>query len=218
METFYNELSRVNNKHKTKGYFITPMKELRKFLVTTLIGGVTIILPFTLFILAARIVFRFILSAVTPISKLIPISAIENQHLLNLIAFGILLVFCFSLGLTVRTRAGSAFFNYIEKNVFFHLPFYKIIKETVSQFTGRSEIPFKRVVLVDAFGSGTKMIGFVADEHKDGDLTVFVPTGPNPTNGFIFHLHPKQVEFTDLKPEDAMRTIIGVGIGAKKHF
>ena len=45
-----------------------------------------------------------------------------------------------------KSEALSAFGDdtiFIEKNVFFHLPFYKIIKETVSQFTGRKEIPFK---------------------------------------------------------------------------
>lgn len=194
------------------------MRELRTFLITTLIGGVTIILPFTLFIIAARIVFQFILSLVTPITEILLIQTIQNQHLLNLIAFGTLLLFCFSLGLMVRTRAGSASFAYIEKHVFFHLPFYKIIKETVSQFTSRKDIPFKKVVLVDVFGTGTRMLGFVADEHSDGDQTIFVPTGPNPTNGFIFHVHPDQVEQTNMKPEDAMRTIIGVGIGSKKFF
>lgn len=58
------------------------------------------------------------------------------------------------------------------------------------------------------------MTGFVTDELPNGKLTIFVPTGPNPTNGFIFHVDEDQVEYLDTNTEDAMRSIIGVGVGS----
>ena len=77
-------------------------------------------------------------------------------------------------------------------------------------------MPFTDVVLVDVFSNGTRMTGFITDEHASGNLTVFVPTGPNPTNGFIFHVTKEQVTRldADIRTDDAMRTIIGVGVGS----
>ena len=63
------------------------------------------------------------------------------------------------------------------------------------------------------------MTGFVTDDELGhGFLTIFVPTGPNPTNGFIFHVPEDKVYYVDVRPEDAMRTIIGVGTGSRILF
>jgi uncharacterized membrane protein len=62
------------------------------------------------------------------------------------------------------------------------------------------------------------MTGFITDEIQDNYYTVFVPTGPNPTNGFIFHVPPERIEFLDVKTEEAMRSIIAVGSGSSKFI
>ncbi len=71
-----------------------------------------------------------------------------------------------------------------------------------------------KVVLADVYGTGAMMMGFVTDISEDGVVTVFAPTGPNPTNGFIFHMPADRVQYIDVKPEEAMKTIIGVGTGS----
>ena len=44
--------------------------------------------------------------------------------------------------------------------------------------------------------------------------TVFVPTGPNPTSGFIYHLPNEYIHKVDVKVEDAMRSVISCGTGS----
>lgn len=191
-------------------------RQIRKFLRTTFIGGVLVILPISIFIFLIKIVFDFIRNLVEPIAKWINFGDFTNAFLSDLIAFSILVAFCFIVGLTVQTRSGKWLFNSLDNMLLNRLPFYSTIKETVQQFSGANKVPFSQVVLVDVFNSGTRMIGFVSDEHENGNYTLFVPTGPNPTNGFIFYVKPEQVEMVDIKPEEAMRTIIGVGAGASK--
>jgi uncharacterized membrane protein len=70
--------------------------------------------------------------------------------------------------------------------------------------------------MVDLYSNATRATGFVTDKLENGYLTVFIPTGPNPTNGMIYHVLPEQVEYIDVKVEDAMRTVIGVGAGTNK--
>ena len=91
---------------------------------------------------------------------------------------------------------------------------YNIIKETVQQFSGQKEMPFRKVVLVDPFNTGAKMTGFITDE-TDGIYTVFVPTAPNPTNGFVFHMPANQVELLNVETDKALRSIIAIGVGSQ---
>ena len=89
-------------------------------------------------------------------------------------------------------------------------------KETVGQFIGNKESPFSSVALAQIFGNETLVSAFITDKHADGSYTVFVPTGPNPTSGNIFHLEAKYVYKIDVSVEDAMRSIISCGAGSAK--
>ncbi len=194
------------------------IKRANRFLITTILGGVTVLLPFTLFVLLLKMIFDFIRRIINPLASFLSFGKITNELLIDLIVIGLIIAFCFFIGIFVRTRFGRGIFTSIEETWLNKLPLYPTIKETVQQFSGAKKIPFSQVVMADVFGNKTRMIGFVSDEHENGDFTIFVPTGPNPTNGFIFHVSREQIEFLDIKPDEAMRTVIAVGVGARKLF
>ena len=197
------------------------MRRLKNFIFTTLIGGFIVLLPFTIFVVLAKSLISFIKNILDPISVLVKheIPWETPEYFYDLLAFIIVISIFFSVGLFVKTRFGKNLFDFIEHTYLDKLPLYSSIKKTVQQFTGVKKMPFSEVVLVDAFNNGTKMTGFVTDKNDNGIYTVFVPTAPNPTNGFIFHVKESQIEHTpDVKTEDAMRTIIGVGVGTSKTF
>ena len=196
------------------------MSRLRNFVITTLIGGFLVLLPLAIFILTIKLLLGLVVGLLAPLTNLIikefdlPIP----DFLVSLIAFAIIIILCFIIGLAVKTQIGRRSFRHVEKTYLLRLPLYGVIKETVQQFTGAKKMPFSDVVLVDVFSNGTRMTGFITDEHDSGNITVFVPTGPNPTNGFIFHVRENQIERLDqnVKTDDALRTIIGVGVGSAK--
>ena len=64
------------------------------------------------------------------------------------------------------------------------------------------------------FENDTKVTAFVTGRHDNGMITVFVPTGPNPTSGFIYHLDQKYVHPVDISVEVAMRSVISCGAGS----
>ena len=191
---------------------------LKKFFLTTAFGGMVILLPIFIFVSLMKFVFDLIRRIVDPLSKLIGLEQATNELLVDLLAVAIVIVGCFLVGLFTRTSLGKGIFRELNILLTNNIPFYGTIRDTVQQFTGAKKIPFSQVVLIDPFGSGNQMIGFVADEHPNGKYTTFVPTGPNPTNGFIFHVAKEQLQFLDVKPEEAMRVVIGVGAGASKFF
>ncbi|WP_240554901.1 hypothetical protein [Oceanicoccus sagamiensis] len=65
----------------------------------------------------------------------------------------------------------------------------------------------------------TEATVIVTSTHDNGWYTVFVPTGPNPTSGMIYHLPPEQVELLpNIKVDEALRTIIACGAGSDELF
>ncbi|KGE85088.1 DUF502 domain-containing protein [Phaeodactylibacter xiamenensis] len=199
--------------------FMRIFNRLRRFFATTFIGGLVVILPLTLFFFLVRILINFMTNLVSPVRALIPFSEELPGWFLDFLALSIVLTFFFALGLVVRTSSGSKMFTQFEQRWLMSLPFYGVLRETVRQFLGRKKVPFSQVVLVDPFGSGTLMTGFVTDDELgNGYVTVFVPTGPNPTNGFVFHMKEEDVKYVNTRPEDAMRSIISVGAGSSSLF
>lgn len=191
------------------------MNKFKNFLVTTFIGGLVVLLPLGIFYLLAKWVFGLIGEIINPIEALFPER--WNEILLKIISIGIVIAICFTFGLFVKTQFGHTFFTWFEENTLHKLPFYSTIKETVQQFIGKEKTPFSKVVLIDPFGNGAKMLGFVTDETED-TYVVFSPTAPNPTNGYVFVLKHDQVELLDVKTEAAMKGIISLGAGTLKYI
>lgn len=189
---------------------------MRRFLTTTLLGGLLVVLPIGLFFALLRFLWIQVSNLILPIVKLLKFEQINNEFLIRLIAFAIVIAGCFFIGLFVRTTIGKGIWRFFESNILEKLPFYKTIKDTVGTLFSSRGKSFKKVVLVEVMN--TQMTGFVTNEHHNGIITVFVPTAPNPTNGFIFHLPPEKLTFLDINPEDAMRTVIGVGTGSDILF
>jgi uncharacterized membrane protein len=69
--------------------------------------------------------------------------------------------------------------------------------------------------LVDLFGNGNLVTAFITDEHDNGMFTVFVPSGPAPTAGFVYHIKPENLTKIDYPLDHAMRTIVSLGVGSK---
>lgn len=200
------------------GPFRAFFRRLRNFFFTTVIGGVAVVLPISLLIMIIRFIFNLTTGFLDPIKKLFDFPSYIGDWLIDLMALTAIIVLFFIIGLTVRTELGSKLFNRVDRQWLSQLPFYSILRDTVQQFFGSKKVPFSQVVLVDVFNNDTLMTGFITGEVDDEIYTVFVPTGPNPTNGFIFHVRRHQLIFLKVRPEEAMRTIIGVGTGSEILF
>jgi len=194
-------------------------KRIQKFLWTTLIGGVVALAPLTLIILLFRWVINMIGRNLSPVVDRLLQDPDPNplfKFALYVLTFTAILLFFFMIGLVVRTRLW-AFLNKSEDRYLLRIPGYKMVKETVQQFFGKNRSFFKEVVLVDIFNSGALMTGFITDDQGEV-ITVFVPTGPNPTSGNIYHLQKSRVLKTKATVDNGMKTIISCGAGSAEVF
>ena len=81
------------------------------------------------------------------------------------------------------------------------------------------ELKNKKVVLVEFPRPGAWAVGFATNETgkpispkiSDNLTSVFIPTTPNPTSGFLILVPKKDLVFLNMNFEDAMKFIISVG-------
>jgi uncharacterized membrane protein len=185
------------------------LKKLRKYLI----DGVFALLPILLLLWVYSFIYRFISVTAQPIASHLFGGQGFTKNITVILLF-MLLFICF--GFIIKTPTGSYVYHALVKRLFHYLPGYSWINSTVAQFTEVDRNTFSSVALVRVFPNETLMTAFITDEDEQGRKTVFVPTGPNPTSGNIYHLSSDQVFPIDVPIEDAIRTIIGVGNGSKK--
>ncbi len=190
------------------------MKKLREFVKSTLIGGLLVLLPLAILVYVAIWLFGLIRSAIGPLTKIVMAKSALQGIVADVVTIGLLVCVCFLVGAIVRTRLGKWLYALVELRLLRKTPGYSMVKETVSQFLGKRQSPFSSVALVRIFGNDTLASAFVTDTHADGRCTVFVPTGPNPTSGNIYHLKAEDVFPVAVSVEDAMRSIISCGAGS----
>ena len=192
------------------------MERIKSFFKTSLLGGLIVILPVALLLFLVTWVFDLATGLIAPLTDVVLSRTQMGRILADLIVIGVVISTCFVVGVFVRTRLGALIYRAIEKRLLGRVPGYSLIKETVLQFLGGKQTPFSSVALARIFGNETMVSSFITDRHADGSFTIFVPTGPNPTSGNIYHLKKEFVHPVDVSVEDTMRSIISCGAGSAK--
>lgn len=202
------------------------MKKMSKeaFIKKSALGGLVIVLPVALLVMGIRWLFQLVTDLIQPFTNLV-VTVLEFPELIgDVIVLASMVILCFSVGWLVTTTAGSWLHSHFDNRLARYAPGYKMIKEIVGQFFGdASKSPFANgeVAVVRLFGmdNPTEVTAIVTSKHDNGNYTVFMPTGPNPTSGNIYHVKPSQVRLCPgVKIEDAMRTIIACGAGSGDLF
>ena len=188
------------------------ISRFKQFLRTSILGGVVVVLPVAILF----IIFKWIYTAVTGVIHPLTSMLMEKSQMLEILAdvfvVSLILLSCFFIGIVIRTRFGRLIHKLFEDSFLSYTPGYSTVKEIVMQFLGAKKSPFSSVALVDLHGF--KATAFVTDEHPNDMVTVFVPTSPNPTSGFVFHVPRSAIQVVNVSIETTMRSVIACGNGA----
>lgn len=200
------------------------MQKFKSELSSAFFTGLAMLLPVVILAIVFRWMFRFVTDLISPISNVLVQNAGLPELFSDVLVIAVIGLFLLILGFVIRTTLG----NYLQTK--FHLymqrvaPGYQMIREIVQQLFGdRRNSPFSQgsVALVQLHGERNpiRSTAIVTSRHPNGIYTVFIPTGPNPTTGFVYHVPEDLVELRpDIKVEAALRTVIACGAGAAALF
>ncbi len=98
---------------------------------------------------------------------------------------------------------------------------YNGLKQVAETVFNQTEAKFDKACLIEYPRPGIWAIGFVSTIAKgeilarlpdDEVMTVFLPTTPNPTSGFLLYVPKRDVTFLDMSVEDAAKLVISAGL------
>ena len=99
---------------------------------------------------------------------------------------------------------------------------YNAVKQIIETIFAQSQSSFQNACLIQYPREGIWAVAFVSTDTKgevlkriDGHnelLSIFLPTTPNPTSGFLLFVPRKDVVLLDMSVEDAAKLIISAGL------
>jgi len=139
------------------------------------------------------------------------------------------------ISIIIITIVGGLSLSFLGKKVlkliddlFKRIPFLRTIYSAILQMTetfSNSKNDKKSVVLIEYPRKGVWAVGFATKENK-GEMaqktnqkliSVFVPTTPNPTSGFLLMFPINEVIYLDMTFEEASKFIVSAGTSTGKN-
>ena len=191
-----------------------------------IIAGLLVVFPIFITYIVIKFLFGLIGGLLSPVVKesfiLLGVSLKNSkvdEFVTTSVAFVITFAALYFIGAVATNFFGKLIIGFFEA-ILNKTPIIKNIYTSSKKLIEIISIPgrkaFKRVVIVEYPRVGMKVFAFVTGnvKIKDGtELTsVFIPTVPNPTSGFLIYLPDEDIVETDLTIEEGMKLIVSGGI------
>ncbi|MBC8554541.1 MAG: DUF502 domain-containing protein, partial [Candidatus Brocadiales bacterium] len=198
---------------------------LKKNTRRKMIAGLLVVLPVFVTFFVIKFLFTMIGGILSPVVvKAVgffgfsPNSKID-EFIITSVAFVLTFAALYFIGVIATNFLGKVVINFFE-SIVHNVPIIKNVytssKKLIDIISLPSRQSFKRVVIVEYPRVGMKAFAFVTGNLKTKDGTelssIFIPTTPNPTSGFLIYLPGQDIEETDLSIEEGMKLIVSGGI------
>jgi uncharacterized membrane protein len=190
------------------------MKPIIEFAKTTLAGGFLFLVPVVLAVVLVGKALQLTGQVLAPVTRLVPVETVAGIVVLDLLAITAVVALCFAAGLLVRTAAGRALGDRLERAVLGRVPGFTLVKSITRGLVGLesgSEVSVALARIEDAW-----VLSFVIERHASGLFTVFVPSAPTPAAGSIYYLTEDRLRPLDVPVSAAMACIMRLGVGSRE--
>ena len=203
----------------------TKLQSLKKNFITGIVTLLPILIFGVILIWLANIVFWW----VGKIVALIPSSLLQTLQLpdwiINFIGFLILCLLILCLGFIVNRKHLGQLLRKRIRPIVDKVPLLSSITKVTNQvvITLRDKHSFQKVILVRFPRDTTWSVWFITTEEPElfrklsettDVVSVFIPTTPNPTSGYLVLMNPKDLREIDVSVADAISFIISMGTAA----
>ncbi|MFM1746961.1 MAG: hypothetical protein RLZZ188_627 [Verrucomicrobiota bacterium] len=187
------------------------------------LSGALLLAPLIVTIWAFRTIIDVVGGAVRPFYEaLFPAAVQRNALLWDVLATLVVILVVTGLGFLSSYVFGKYFVSVGERAIL-RIPavgaVYQSVKQIVATFGTQNRNLFSKVVLIEYPRKGVWTLGFLTSKQP-GEAqsrigpetwTVFVPTTPNPTSGFLLMLPRTDVVELEMSVGDGMKMIISGG-------
>lgn len=188
------------------------MQALKRFLKTTIVGGLLFLVPVILLLVILGHAMRLVGKVAAPIAANFPVHEIAGVAVASLLAVLVLLVLAFFAGLVARTDTGRAVMRWFEESLLGGLPQYRMMKTMAEGLAQVEDASGIKPALVSIEGGW--QIGYVLEEMRAGWTAVFLPQAPTPMSGNVMYMPSDRVRPLDMPIAEAMLLVKRLGVGS----
>ncbi|MBO0334895.1 DUF502 domain-containing protein [Sneathiella sp. CAU 1612] len=198
---------------------VSPFARLRTYFLT----GIVVTAPIAITIYLTYVFVSFVDANITP---LIPARYNPETYLpFSVPGLGVIIA-AFALiviGFLTANYLGRALLTFGERIVG-RMPvvrsIYHALKQIMETVLAQSSTSFRDVVLVEYPRPGIWALAFVTstaegevDQLQDDDMiSIFLPTTPNPTSGFLLFVPKKDLKYLKMTVEEGVKLVISAGM------
>jgi uncharacterized membrane protein len=194
--------------HRVRTYFLT---------------GIVVTAPIAITLYLTYVFVDFVDANITP---LIPAKYNPETYLpFGVPGLGVLIavIALILIGFLTANFLGRSFLHFGERIVG-RMPvvrsIYNALKQIMETVLAQSSSSFREVVLVEYPRRDIWAIAFVTSEAQgevaeaadDAMISVFLPTTPNPTSGFLLFVPKKDIRFLNMSVEEGVKLVISAGM------
>ena len=200
---------------------VGPFRRIVVHIERTLMAGLLVMLPIGITLLVLKFLFDLLNPIFDPAMDLLPGPEIPGAGLVALI------VFIYIVGLVAAFVVGRRIIA-VGHQVLELIPVVKGIYSTTRSAVqllsngNNRQMGYDGVVLIEFPRPGIRSIGLITSRMTDTEgeelLSVYIPTTPIPSSGFLVIAPASQVTPIDMSVEDAMSVIISGGILSGRVF
>ena len=186
-----------------------------------IVGGFFLMIPLATTLIVVFWIFEKI-DSILPniIGTVLPV--VPKEWITGL-GFILLLVICYFVGIAAKNYFGNIIIQ-TGNAMIAHIPLvnkiYLGVQQIIDSVAGQKKTLFDKAVLLEYPKKDSYCIGFVTSATT-GEIprkvnaemvSVFVPTTPNPTSGFLLFLPKSEVIELDMNVETAIKTVMSAGV------
>jgi len=192
--------------------------DITKHVKAKFLTGLFILIPAIITIYVIYVVVSSVDAVIYPIVRRVTWTITGREFFVPGTGLLLLIVIAYGTGVFAANFMGKKMLDLAEA-IFTKIPFvksiYSSVKDMTDAFSSQAKKAFKEVVLVDFPREGSRAIGFITRRTSTGETgivcSVFVPTTPNPTSGFLIMVPERELTFLQMTVDEALKYIISLG-------
>ena len=185
-----------------------------KFLKTTLLGGLFILLPLMLLWIGLKEIGGLLVEMATPIADIFPASVFDNLAAPGVVAILLIVGTSLIFGLAAKSAWISHIGRSFENSILNRVPMYRMLKIISSALIDSDSRDVKPALVTNDSGGGDPC--YVIEKHKDGRATVLLPWSPASFAGTIKVVQQSDLEFLSCSLDEFSRSLSQIGVGVEE--
>jgi uncharacterized membrane protein len=184
-----------------------------KFIKTTVLGGLILVLPFTVLAILLGKIYALMRVPIEPLAAHSPIKGFAGIGITTLAAVLLIFFLCFLAGLVIRTARAHRMLENADTYFLSYVPGYAIIRSLVYDISGKqADINLQGAL---AWIEECWQPALLVEELEDGWLVVFVPQVPTPFSGALYFMPPERVKRLEATSVAVLQCIKKFGVGSR---